>query len=253
MDRVILKKWLTSGYMKKRVLHDTTEGTPQGGIISPALANCALDGLERLLKEEYPTGTRLKSVGGEKPCVNLIRYADDFVITDRTKELLEEEVKSLVEQFLRERGLELSSTKTVITHVKSGFDFLGQNMCRYPSRKLLIKPSKKNIKTFLDGIRRTIKAALGMSAADLIKELNPQIRGWANSAVASPQGDNITSPETELTSQWCSSSRPLEEPMKEAKQMTTAQAVGGASNMRDGFSTAVRIGSKPVSSRPYSF
>ena len=71
--------------------------------------------------------------------------------------------------------------------------------------------------------------------------------------VASPQGDNITSPETELTSQWCSSSRPLEEPMKEAKQMTTAQAVGGASNMRDGFSTAVRIGSKPVSSRPYSF
>jgi RNA-directed DNA polymerase len=180
MDRVILKKWLTSGYMEKHVLHETTEGTPQGGIISPALANCALDGLERLLKEEYPTGTRLKSVGGEKPCVNLIRYADDFVITGRTKELLEEEVKSLVEQFLRERGLELSSTKTVITHVKSGFDFLGQNVRRYPSGKLLIKPSKKNIKTFLDGIRRTIKAALGMSAADLIKELNPEIRGWAN-------------------------------------------------------------------------
>jgi len=102
---------VTSGYMDKRVLHDTTEGTPQGGIISPALANCALDGLERLLKEEYPTGTRLKSVGGEKPCVNLIRYADDFVITGRTKELLEEEVKPLVEQFLQERGLELSSTK----------------------------------------------------------------------------------------------------------------------------------------------
>src|SRR2546423_491022 len=180
MDRTILRKWLTSGYMDKHVLHETTEGTPQGGIISPALANCALDGLERLLKEKYPTGTRLKSVGGEKPCVNLIRYADDFVITGRTKELLEEEVKPLVEQFLQERGLELSSTKTVITHVTSGFDFLGQNVRRYPSGKLLIKPSKKNIKTFLDGIRRIIKAALGMSAADLIKELNPQIRGWAN-------------------------------------------------------------------------
>jgi hypothetical protein len=71
--------------------------------------------------------------------------------------------------------------------------------------------------------------------------------------VASPQGDNITSPETELTSRWCSSSRPLEEPMYEAKQMTTAQAVGAASHMVGGFSTAVRIGSKPVSSRPYSF
>jgi hypothetical protein len=71
--------------------------------------------------------------------------------------------------------------------------------------------------------------------------------------VASPQGDNITSPETELTSRWCSSSRPLEEPMKEAKQMTTAQAVGAAPHTAGGFSTAVRIGSKPVSSRPYSF
>jgi hypothetical protein len=71
--------------------------------------------------------------------------------------------------------------------------------------------------------------------------------------VASPQGDNITSPETELTSYWCSSSRPLEEPMNEAKQMTTAQAVGAASHMAGGFSTAVRIGSKPVSSRSASF
>ena len=77
MDRVILKEWLTSGYMDKHVLHETTEGTPQGGIISPALANYALDGLERLLKEKYPTGTRLKSLGGKYPAVNFIRYADD--------------------------------------------------------------------------------------------------------------------------------------------------------------------------------
>ena len=71
--------------------------------------------------------------------------------------------------------------------------------------------------------------------------------------VASPPGDNITSPETELTSRWCSNSRPLEEPMNEAKQMTTAQAVGAASHTPGGFSTAVRIGSKPVSSRSGSF
>ncbi|HEX2712840.1 MAG TPA: group II intron reverse transcriptase/maturase, partial [Candidatus Acidoferrales bacterium] len=180
MDRVILQKWLKSGYMEKHVLHDTTDGTPQGGIISPALANCALDGLERLLREKYPAGKRLKSLGGEKPCVNLVRYADDFVITSKSKELLEGEIKPLVEHFLQERGLELSPTKTVITHVEHGFDFLGQNVRRYPNGKLLIKPSKKNVKTFLDGIRRTIKAAQGVSAADLIDDLNPKIRGWAN-------------------------------------------------------------------------
>src|SRR6202790_2725242 len=95
------------GYMEKHVLHETTDGTPQGGIISPALANCALDGLERLLREKYPAGKRLKSLGGETPCVNLVRYADDFVITSKSKELLEGEIKPLVEQFLKKRGLEL--------------------------------------------------------------------------------------------------------------------------------------------------
>ena len=180
MDKVVLKKWLTSGYMERHVLHETTDGTPQGGIISPALSNCALDGLERLLQEKYPAGRRLKSIGGQKPCVNLVRYADDFVITSKSKELLEGEVKPLVEQFLQDRGLALSSTKTVITHVENGFDFLGQNVRRYPNGKLLIKPSRKNAKTFLDRIRQTVKAALGASAADLIDTLNPMIRGWAN-------------------------------------------------------------------------
>src|SRR5580704_13977289 len=180
MDRTILRKWLKSGYMDKHVFHETTEGTPQGGIISPALANCALDGLERLLREKFPQMKRLKSLGGKTASVNFIRYADDFVISGRTKELLEGEVKPLVEHFLQERGLELSPKKTVITHVEKGFDFLGQNVRRYPNGKLLIKPSKKNVKTFLDGIRRIIKASIGRSAADLIGKLNPKIRGWAN-------------------------------------------------------------------------
>src|SRR5499425_2911061 len=180
MDRAILRKWLKAGYMDKRVLHETTDGTPQGGIISPALSNCALDGLERLLKEKFPTKRPLSSFGGKFPCVNLIRYADDFIITGRTKELLEGEIKPLVQQFLQERGLELSPAKTVITHVEKGFDFLGQNVRKYPNGKLLIKPSKKSIKTFLAGIRATIKTGLGMSAADLIDQLNPKIRGWAN-------------------------------------------------------------------------
>src|SRR5258707_8523885 len=160
MDRATLQKWLKSGYMDKRVLHETTDGTPQGGIISPALSNCALDGLERLLKEKFPTKKLLSSLGGKLPCVNLIRYADDFIITGRTNELLEGDIKPLVEQFLQARGLELSPAKTVITRVEKGFDFLGQNVRKYPNGKLLIKPSKKNVKTFLDGIRKTIKTAL---------------------------------------------------------------------------------------------
>jgi RNA-directed DNA polymerase len=180
VDKTILRKWLKSGYMEKNVFHETREGTPQGGIISPAIANCALDGLERVLKGNYPKGIRLKSLGGKTPSVNFIRYADDFIVTSKSKELLEREIKPSIEQFLRERGLELSPTKTVITHVEQGFDFLGQNVRRYSDGKLLIKPSKKNVKTFLDDIRRTIKAARGWPAAELINELNPKIRGWAN-------------------------------------------------------------------------
>jgi RNA-directed DNA polymerase len=180
IDRTILQKWLKSGYMDKHVLHETTEGTPQGGIISPALANFALDGLERILRKKFPEGTRLKSLGGKSASVNFIRYADDFVITSKSKEILEGKVQPVVEQFLQQRGLVLSPKKTVITHVEKGFDFLGQNVRRYPNGKLLIKPSKKNVKTFLDGIRQTIRNARGMSAADLIDLLNPKIRGWAN-------------------------------------------------------------------------
>jgi RNA-directed DNA polymerase len=180
MDRAILQKWLKAGYMEKDVFHETTEGTPQGGIISPTIANCALDGLERVLKGKYPTGTRLKSLQGQYPAVNFVRYADDFIITSKSKDLLEGQIKPLVKQFLQDRGLMLSPTKTVITHVEQGFDFLGQNVRRYPNGKLLTKPSKKNLKTFLDGVRKIIQAALGWPAADLINELNPKIRGWAN-------------------------------------------------------------------------
>jgi hypothetical protein len=104
--------------MEKHVLHETTEGTPQGGIISAALANCALDGLERVLREKYPSRTRLKSLGDKLPSLNFIRYADDFIITSKSKELLEREIKPLVEQFLRERGLELSPSR----HARSDVD-----------------------------------------------------------------------------------------------------------------------------------
>ncbi len=100
MDTVLLAKWLKAGYLEKRRLFPTEEGTPQGGICSPVIANRTLDGLERLLASHFPK----KGSPEKRAKVNLIRYADDFCITGRSKELLEQEVKPLVEQFLSERG-----------------------------------------------------------------------------------------------------------------------------------------------------
>lgn len=175
MDKTILRKWLQAGYMDKHVFYEIEAGTPQGGIISPVLANLALDGLEKQLREQYPAGT----AKSRKAQVNLVRYADDFIITGRTKERLEEEVKPLVEAFMRERGLELSLEKTRITPIEDGFDFLGQNVRKYHG-KMLIKPSKKNVKTFLANLREIIKGNKQATAYNLIRMLNPRIRGWAN-------------------------------------------------------------------------
>lgn len=172
MERQILSRWLETGYMEKGQWFSTTEGTPQGGIISPVLANLTLDGIERLFQEHFPKRTRQ----GEFK-VNLVRYADDFIITGRSRELLEEEVKPLISAFLRERGLELSEKKTHITHIDDGFDFLGQNLRKYKG-KLLIKPSKKNLKTFLDKVRYLIRTNKHTKPAQLIYMLNHQIRGW---------------------------------------------------------------------------
>jgi RNA-directed DNA polymerase len=120
MDTTILHHWLKAGYLERQAFHPTTEGTPQGGPISPALANCTLDGLERLLHERYPKHTR----AGTRAKVNYVRFADDFIVTGSSKELLETEVKPLIAAFLHQRGLELSSEKTRITHIDDGFDFL---------------------------------------------------------------------------------------------------------------------------------
>jgi RNA-directed DNA polymerase len=182
MEKTMLKKWLKAGYMERNTLHPTEEGTPQGGIISPVLANMVLDGLEALLQKKFPHNTK-RNGKYYAPKLHLIRYADDFIITGVSKELLENEVKPLVEQFLRERGLQLSPEKTVITHIEEGLDFLGQNIRKYKAgkrHKLLIKPSKKNVQTFLEKIRATVKANKALTAARLIIKLNPMIRGWTN-------------------------------------------------------------------------
>jgi RNA-directed DNA polymerase len=167
MDNGILRKWLKAGYIDHKKLFPTNAGTPQGGIISPVLSNMALDGLEK----------ELKPFRGQK--VYFVRYADDFIVTGDSKELLENKVKPVIIRFLKERGLTLSEEKTKLTHIEEGFDFLGQNVRKY-NGKLLIKPSKKNVKKFLAKVRKVMKANMSAKQEKLIGLLNPIIRGWAN-------------------------------------------------------------------------
>lgn len=173
LDRAILRKWLRAGYLERHVLHPTDEGVPQGSPISPALANWALDGLDTLLRERFP---KLPSATNGR--VNLVRFADDFIITGKTKELLEDEVRPLVAAFLKERGLELSAEKTSITHIEDGFDFLGQTVRKF-GNTCLTKPSKKSVKALLAKARGVIKANAQAPAGQLIVQLNTLIRGWA--------------------------------------------------------------------------
>src|SRR6266576_808026 len=170
MDKRTLQQWLAAGYLEKCRLFPTREGTPQGGIVSPVLANLTLDGMEKAIR------SRIRIRHDQ---VNFIRYADDFIVTARTKETLEQIVKPAVLAFLAERGLELSEQKTTITHIEAGFNFLGQNVRKYKN-KLVIKPAKDGLKALVQKTRECIKGMLGQKAETLIKTLNPIIRGWAN-------------------------------------------------------------------------
>jgi RNA-directed DNA polymerase len=174
-DKGVLQKWLKAGYIEGAQLFQTEAGTPQGGIISPVLANMTLDGIQALLEKAFPWSTRR----GQMVKVNLVRYADDFIITGCSKELLEKEVKPLIEAFLAERGLILSAEKTKITHIDEGFDFLGQNLRKY-NGKLLIKPSQKNTAAFLNKVREIVKGNKQARQLSVIQQLNPVIRGWVN-------------------------------------------------------------------------
>ncbi len=129
MNKWILQKWLKSGVVDRGQLHRTEEGTPQGGIISPTLANITLNGLETGLQKFLRK--QLGAKGALKVKVNLVRYADDFVVTGDSKEILETMVRPWVATFLRERGLQLSEEKTSIVHIDQGFDFLGWNFRKY--------------------------------------------------------------------------------------------------------------------------
>jgi len=176
MDKSILKQFLKAGFIYKHHLNSTKAGTPQGGIISPVLANMALDGIERVISDKYYSGKSWKSRNPRK--VNFLRYADDFIVTADSEETAKE-IRELIEMFLKERGLELSIEKTLITHIDQGFDFLGWNFRKYKG-KLLIKPSNKSIDSVTQKISDAIKKGKAWKQEDLIGALNPIITGWTN-------------------------------------------------------------------------
>jgi RNA-directed DNA polymerase len=169
LDKAMLRAWLQAGYWEKDQLFPTPAGTPQGGLISPLLANLALDGMEQAVQAAAGTGNK----------VNFVRYADDFVVTGATRELLEQKVKPALTAFLHQRGLQLSEQKTVLTPLQTGFHFLGHTLRKYGD-KLLITPAKSKVQILRDKIRRLIQAALGRTQAALLRQLNPLLRGWAN-------------------------------------------------------------------------
>ena len=169
MDKDVLSKWLKAGHMENNLFYPTENGTPQGGIISPTLMLMTLRGLEDVVSNATTRQDK----------VHVVAYADDFVIVGASKNVLIDKVKPAVEAFLSERGLELSKEKTLITNIERGFDFLGFNVRKY-NGKLLIKPAKRNVLAFLENIRSTIRSKKSISSGELIRLLNPRIRGWAN-------------------------------------------------------------------------
>ena len=169
IDGEVLRKWLEAGYIEDGRLYPTRKGTPQGGIISPTLSNMTLDGLERAIHEAVPRRSR----------VNFVRYADDFIITGKSKCLLEENVKPVVEAFLNERGLSLSEEKTAITHIKHGFTFLGQTFRKH-GNVLHITPSKEGVLALTRKVGTLIRKHVSAPMPALIKKLNQVLRGWGN-------------------------------------------------------------------------
>jgi RNA-directed DNA polymerase len=178
-----LRQWLKAGVIEVGFFSPTDTGTPQGGVLSPLVANVALDGMERQFDAEYADG-RPKAPAtrkGSNRGIAVLRYADDFVITAPTREVLETYARPRVEQFLEERGLALSEAKTRIVHIKEGLTFLGFHIRKFGKQgKLLTVPQKDKVLKHVRALRSYLDAHKQTPAGRVIKELNPVIRGWAN-------------------------------------------------------------------------
>lgn len=165
-----IERWLKAGYVEYGTFSNTEAGTPQGGIISPLLANIALDGLGDLLG-------KLHSRKARAPYFGYTRYADDFVVTSPDRERLEQTVP-IIRQWLAERGLELNEEKTHIVHIDDGFDYLGFNFRHY-NGKLLIKPQKDKVLKKLRELKAWIRRLPTAKQEQIITHLNQVLGGWA--------------------------------------------------------------------------
>lgn len=177
INKKILSAWLNCGFIEDRTFHPTTTGVPQGGIISPVIGNRVLDGLEAVICNN----PRYKRIHG----INFVRYADDFIVTAKTKEVLENEIIPRINAFLAPRGVWLSEKKTRITHISESFDFLGQTIRKYRRSddslgKIQIEPSRSSVDSIKQKITETFHQSGQLTQDELISRLNPVLRGWAN-------------------------------------------------------------------------
>ncbi|MFB2982063.1 group II intron reverse transcriptase/maturase [Microseira sp. BLCC-F43] len=194
-----IKAWLKAGVMDKGVFEDTEQGTPQGGVISPRLANIALQGMENRIKQ-YATTLKGRKADNQI-ALSLVRYADDFVILHEKLEVILE-CQKIIQEWLKQIGLELKPAKTRITHTlnplgneQSGFNFLGFTIRQFEvgkyqsgknahgsilGFKTIIKPTTDKVKLHLEKIAKTIDTHKAAAQAALISSLNPIIRGWSN-------------------------------------------------------------------------
>jgi len=169
MDGVVLRQWLKAGYVEDGRLYPTRKGAPQGGVISPTLANQTLDGMEEAVHDAVPRRSR----------VNFVRYADDLFVTGKSQRLLEQRIRPTLDAFLEERGLQLSDEKTAITHIKHGFNFLGHTL-RKRAGTLHITPSTDSVMALRHKVGNVIRKHVSAPMPVLVKKLNQALRGWGN-------------------------------------------------------------------------
>ena len=211
--RHLVRQWLKAGVVDRGVFAESTAGTPQGGVISPLLANIALHGMEAAVGVAYKWHRNSYEIRSKRA---LVRYADDFVIFAETRE--DAKAAQLdVARWLADRGLELSQEKTRLRHLTEGFDFLGFNVRQYPTSrtktgyKLLIKPSKESVAAFKHRMKREWSALLGHNVDVVLNRLKPLVRGWVNYFRAAVSKETFTGLDDWMwfrEAQWCKKTHP---------------------------------------------
>jgi RNA-directed DNA polymerase len=194
----LIRRWLKAGVLDNGVFVETETGTPQGGVLSPLLANIALNGLETHIRSQFPEQTKRNPDQPGRPLKwqpQVIVYADDLVVLHRNRGVIEH-CRDLIQEWLSGIGLELSESKTRITHTlekvegEAGFNFLGFQVRQYRASKYntsrgrgfktLIKPSPEAVKRHWAKLSEIISRNKAAKQANLIGLLNPVIAGWAN-------------------------------------------------------------------------